>query len=372
MEGVKGVVHSATESLIARHSAPKVELKMLLRKSQIKYEVRASDEASLRIVSAAGSNSTSLFFKGILKAFEDSNAEKGEVLKIYNKAYHSLSRVSLGDGEGLDLLKQIHKVSDGESAWTKRYSLLKLALRLKDASIVPEQYKNSFLALYLAELAEKARDSDLFKIPIPYSHSVLGLTDDYTVLAENEVYIRSGGNTISGKMLVYRYPIIHIGDIQEAEALEDDVLEKRMSASQEDIERYKSLITMDNVIFFSQKDKIPFPIRLAGGDLDGDRFDIITKECPLWGPRYGTSAHYNYLDEGTNTPSATTSPIGDFDIGELAKFIGQYIKNDCFTELQDLHMCLADERNGGMKHPDVIAMTGLLSRAVDYAKSGFQ
>ena len=62
--------------------------------------------------------------------------------------------------------------------------------------------------------------------------------------------------------------------------------------------------------------------------------------------------------------------MNSFDFSKVARFVGQYIRNDCFTELQDLHMWLADERPQGMNDPDVKALAYWLSQAVDYAKSG--
>lgn len=63
-------------------------------------------------------------------------------------------------------------------------------------------------------------------------------------------------------------------------------------------------------------------------------------------------------------------PIRPFDVGELTKFIGQYIRNDCFSELQDLHMALADRRDGGLHNQDVKDLAPWLNQALDYAKSG--
>lgn len=83
-------------------------------------------------------------------------------------------------------------------------------------------------------------------------------------------------------------------------------------------------------------------------DLDGDRFEILTgfERYDSWLHGFEPSPYNDYIDEGTQKKQ---SKMKDFDVEGLAKFIGQYFRNDCFAELQDIHMCLADERAGGMR-----------------------
>jgi len=131
-------------------------------------------------------------------------------------------------------------------------------------------------------------------------------------------------------------------------------------------------MAMDNVIFFSQEgreeDDVPFPNLLAGGDLDGDRFEILTQECGFWDDRYQPADASDY-SEGMGHQDQRV--MNEFDIGEVAQFIGEYIRNDYFVELQDYFMSLADSKGeAGMNHEDVKAMGKWLSQAIDYAKSG--
>lgn len=133
-------------------------------------------------------------------------------------------------------------------------------------------------------------------------------------------------------------------------------------------DRMELLLEMDNVIFFSQVDNPPFPNRLSGGDLDGDKFELLTKACGFWGKDYKTSAFDDYTDlaqrESEDLDPSYSIPeldFGDFnfhgsmtlprqkigrkpfDINEVARFIGDYVRNDCFADLEDLLMCLADQ-----------------------------
>ena len=148
---------------------------------------------------------------------------------------------------------------------------------------------------------------------------------------------------------------------------------------------------MYNVIFFSQKDDPPLPHRLAGGDLDGDRFEVLTQNCGFWDDEYQITPPADYTDgnlhpmgndnrapQGQSMPQAPSqipiptkvlNPVA-FDIGDLAEFIGSYIRNDCFEDLQKLLMNIADLELNGMRHPRAQELAPWLSQAVDYPKNG--
>lgn len=368
--GAKGVVYAGERSLL-RHQG--FQYKMLLRNSQLKFQAPECRKLDLRIASTTGDSHQSLFFPSALKAFEDSGADTTKIEDIYTKSYKNLRRTST---EGLDLLEQIFRIpAHGRKPNVKaKYSLLALAVRLNHIGISPEQYQNTFLAVYLAKIAERAYKRDLFKLPIPGSYCLLGLTDDYQILQPNEVFVHFQEKTIEGEVLVYRDPIIHIGDIQIAKAIGRGVLRRRLEKSGlglDDIgSRMNALTIMDNVIFFSQKDRPPLPNRLSGGDLDGDRFEVLTKDCGFWTTNYSTSAPDSYTNDESGPLSQPGHDLKSFDISQLTGFIGHFIKNHCFEDLQDILMCLADQREGGMKHDDVKALAKWLSKAVDYAKSG--
>ncbi|MCJ1463057.1 hypothetical protein MMC07_001661, partial [Pseudocyphellaria aurata] len=374
--GAKGVVYAGEESLLCQEG---LQYKMLLRDSQVKFEVPDRSRLNLRIASTAGDCHRSLFFPSALRAFEDSGADTNAIEKIYETAYTQLTDVSWS---GVQLLQQIFRIPSDvrEPTMKARHGLLKLALHLGNIGVTPEQYQDSFLGLYLAKLAEQAKQSDLFAIPIPGSYCLLGLTDDYGILKSAdpdpcEVFIRANEKTIEGEVLIYRDPIIHIGDIQKATAIGEAVLRARIKAdlrlSRAEIEaRIHALVSMDNVIFFSQHDRPPLPHRLSGGDLDGDRFEVLTKECGFWDERYHTSNPANYADDEDKPPLQSDSNDEGFNISRLADFVGHFVQNHCFDDLQDVLMCLADEREGGLNHDDTKDLARWLSKAVDYAKNG--
>ena len=106
--------------------------------------------------------------KSALKAFEDSDADREKILDIYTTAFSQLRKVSSQD---LKLLRQICRISDDDRrlkvGLKVRHFLLNLAVRLQEEGIEPEDYKDSFLTLYLSKLAKRACDKNPFSIPIP-------------------------------------------------------------------------------------------------------------------------------------------------------------------------------------------------------------
>jgi hypothetical protein len=391
-------VYAAADSLLKYKEK---QYKMLLRKSQVKFTPPDSTKIELRVVSSTDEAHRSLFFESSLKALEDSGAETDGIEKIFDDAYDHLTNAS---SDSLEVLPQILRVSDGfgHDGVDTRHHLLKVAIQLnKNFAIRPEDYPNSFLDLYLTKLGQLSRDRNMFRVPIPGSCSVLSLTDDNQILEPREVIVRAHGHTICGPILLYRDPIIHIRDIQEARAISEGEIKRRVrkkhsSDADKRIETL-SLSQMMNVIFFSQmpkQGKAPLTNQLAGGDLDGDRYEVLTKDCGFWGPGYGTSEPADYTEGEMSRTEAVTSIIPSaatalsidrvgaksipivsnkgepFDVAKLASFIGDYIRNDCFDVLQERLMCMVDEKQEGMKDKDVKKLSPWLSKAVDYAKSG--
>lgn len=358
--------------------------KTLLRSSNIKFDIPENSVPTFRVVSTTGDFQRSLFFESLVQALENLNADPVEILKAFDDGYGSLT--SINDRTISTLQSIVHMTDDDRDAeLMSRYGLLKLAANLGAANIGQNAFgENSFLTLYLRSLSRWAMNKNLFAIPVPGSFSTLGLTDDFEILVGKveanlaqkdnpyEVIILANKKFVSGEVLIYRDPIIHIGDLKIAMALTEDEIKKRLAAKYvvDANAVIESLSSMDNVIFFSQGDRPPLPNRLSGGDLDGDRFEIIPKDgCKFWTPTLKDENSDDYAAE----PDKSKGPQrlkDDFNINDLTTFIGQYIRQDCFDELQTTLTALADTRALGLKDPDVMEFSTHISNAVDYAKSG--
>lgn len=373
---------------------------MVLRKSLVKFHVpaeRYNQEIPLRIVSVAEAYRPAAFNKPLLKALEDIGATKETILDVYKRNFEELAKVS---SDSLNLLRSTENSPTGqpEAVSSGRRvlgydALLKLCFVLADRSIPPEKYGDAFLKLFLAKVLENRRTEDLFKVPIPGSYTALGLTDDCQILGTDdgqikgldEVYVRTTGENITGRVLVYRNPIIHIGDIQWAKAISDkDVAErindlklsteitsyiKKLEESEQKKAKdniYASITSMDNVIFFSQKGERPLPNKLSGGDLDGDKYHILTPDCGFLNDATETKGAATY-DPETEKPER---PGSDWDVAALSRFVGSFVRNDCLGLLSRTLLVISDWLPEGLDAPECQRLAAHISRAVDFQKNG--
>jgi len=94
---------------------------------------------------------------------------------------------------------------------------------------------------------------------------LMGVIDETNTLEEGQVYIHLIYSTeiskidriLNQKVIIYRSPSLHPGDIKILNAVNNPLLDH-----------------MVNVIVFSKKGKRPIFNQLSGGDLDGDRYFI--------------------------------------------------------------------------------------------------
>jgi hypothetical protein len=120
--------------------------------------------------------------------------------------------------------------------------------------------------LYLSFLTKM---KEKMKIHVEDSGSFIGVIDEFNVLKEGQVFLRfnkynkchnSGFNqTVTGKVIVTRYPCLYPGDIHVLDAVD---------SNNEDLNRYV------NVIVFSKSGPVPIPYLIGGGDLDGDIYFV--------------------------------------------------------------------------------------------------
>ncbi|KAJ8117460.1 hypothetical protein OPT61_g1352 [Boeremia exigua] len=380
--GVKGMVYQAPDVLFPSTTGEPVPL-TLLRSSNIKFDLPSGTAPTLRIAATIGDFQRSIFFESLIQALENLGADSAEILKAYDTGYESLTSVN---DRTIRTLQDIVQMSDDnrDTESMSRYGLLKLAGNLMAANISQSLFGDtSFLTLYLKSLSKWALNKNMFAIPIPGAFSNLGFTDDFKILTGKEegnpdhrkkpyeVVILANKQFVSGDVLIYRDPIIHIGDLKLATALTKDEVRNRMAKKYGDNAdvAFNALSAMDNVIFFSQEDRPPLPNRLSGGDLDGDRFEIIPKDgCKFWNAlKDQPSADYAAEPDKTKGPQRLKD---DFNIKDLTNFLGQYIRQDCFDELQTTLIALADVRPLGLMDPDVMELSTHISNAVDFAKSG--
>ncbi|XP_048133878.1 probable RNA-dependent RNA polymerase 5 [Rhodamnia argentea] len=118
----------------------------------------------------------------------------------------------------------------------------------------------SFLQNHLSKLMKMEKNNlKGGKIPVSDSYYLMGTADPTGILKSDEVCIILGSGQISGKVLVYRNPGLHFGDIHVLTATYVAALETKVGNS-----KY--------AIFFPTSGPRSLTDEIAGGDLDGDMY----------------------------------------------------------------------------------------------------
>ncbi|KAJ1559214.1 hypothetical protein HK405_011564 [Cladochytrium tenue] len=261
-----------------------------------------------------------------------------------------------------------------QSAQTDSKTLLELLPGGRFSSFVREAVKwidfskltksNAFLAaceehilLYLLkEIKFRAR------LKVPGGWTLLGVLDETGTLNEGEVYVNvelpfdpiraaEGGSDeecrtkeLSGRVLVFRSPCLHPGDVQLATAV-----------------RVPALAHLKNCVVFSNKGARDLPSQLAGGDLDGDLFSVVTTT--------------DYFPRERHEPAryAKQRPVEldrDVTVADITRFVVDFFINNKVGIIATRHLSLADSSVGGSKHPDCLTLAEMHSTAVDFPKTG--
>ncbi|GMN50613.1 hypothetical protein TIFTF001_019771 [Ficus carica] len=118
----------------------------------------------------------------------------------------------------------------------------------------------SFLQYRLSVLTkDETKSLKKGKLLIPDCFFLMGTTDPTGKLKSDEVCVVLDNDQVLGKVLVYRYPGQHFGDIHVLKATNIEELESFVGNEK-------------NAIFFSQKGARSVADEIAGGDLDGDLY----------------------------------------------------------------------------------------------------
>ena len=105
--------------------------------------------------------------------------------------------------------------------------------------------------------------------------------DEFQYLKEGEIYVcikderDASVRTLKGDTMVTRSPTLHCGDVQIVHAIGSVATDHPLSS-------------LYNCIVFASEGPRPIPNMLAGGDLDGDLFDV-SQNSRIVSPKSGTS-----------------------------------------------------------------------------------
>ncbi|KAF3442981.1 hypothetical protein FNV43_RR16899 [Rhamnella rubrinervis] len=121
-----------------------------------------------------------------------------------------------------------------------------------------ESYLQYRLSILMKKQLESLKGGKLF---VPGCYYLMGTVDPTGILESNQVCIILENGHVSGKVLVYRNPGVHFGDIHLLEAIYVSELSSYVGNA-----KY--------AIFFSRKGPRSVADEIAGGDFDGDMYWI--------------------------------------------------------------------------------------------------
>ncbi|GLT98519.1 hypothetical protein SLE2022_160210 [Rubroshorea leprosula] len=220
----------------------------------------------------------------------------------------------------MDALK--NALEDAQSAFTNKRAAFRVSLNrgsmdgLNAARMISSgiPLDESFLQNQLFIMSkEEKKGLKGGKIPVNDCYYLMGTADPTGILEKGEVCIILDNGQISGKVLVYRHPGLHFGDIHLLNAryvkeLEDFVGQAKYA------------------IFFPCKGPRSLSDQMAGGDLDGDMY-FVSRNSQL----------LHYFEESSDRWTSKSSPLsvsykkqGELSDGELEEELHQLFLRSTF------------------------------------------
>ncbi|CAG7851524.1 Probable RNA-dependent RNA polymerase SHL2; AltName: Full=Protein SHOOTLESS 2 [Serendipita indica DSM 11827] len=266
--------------------------------------------------------------------------ETRDAMKSFDAAARILERYGLGTAFRLtSVFLQLHKLG------------VSLALKDRSQGLLPFlgrmlQFVENHI---LRDLKYKAR------IPVPNAWTLVGVSDEYDYLGENEIYARvrtidGEEQYLEGPVMISRSPTVHPGDARMVWAIG-----KPSRGAPPGLEE------LTNCVVFPCKGHPSLPQCLAGGDLDGDLY------CLVLDPQL----HFRWqFQHGDYDPPQLVTLDRPSTIKDVAQFVVNYIKNDLLGIISMQCMLIADVRKDCLADPDCVKLAKLHSIAVDYPKTG--
>jgi len=321
--------------------------KLCVRPSMIKFE---GEGKNLEICDTAKPIRLVLN-RQIVKILEDLGAPTSWFMNLLELEKRRLSSITQSASDTATFLKsqsvgdsiELHKfirAADGMGVDYRREPFLR---RLVEVAVLRE----------LRLLKYKAR------IPVSKGITLFGVMDYTGFLEAGEVYITydskkgrySSPPDDGTRVVVTRSPALHPGDIQ-------------LAINREPPEGHR-LLKLADCIVFSQKGDRDLPSQLAGGDLDGDIYNVI------WDPDLVSSSPGLKMHQPADYPRVPPLELDrDVQSSDMADFFVDFMKADQLGIIATRHMVLADRNEKGTLHPDCIKLAELHSSAVDFSKTG--
>ncbi|KAI0306233.1 RNA dependent RNA polymerase-domain-containing protein [Multifurca ochricompacta] len=348
-------------------------IRMRLRKSQQKFPVHNVTEAGFEIARSFDYPNPVHLNRPAIMALEDRGVKAEAFLDLQDKAKADIY-LSSNSLEDFKVLLMRHGLGGTYHLGFIVEQLSNLGLDFND-----NNDKKAIKSAFFERLLRYAMNHSLrevkykARIPVPHSYQLVGVAD------EGQAYINEGVDPsrvftlkegfiyvcvqeaadkepeyFKGTCLISRSPVIHPGDVQRVYAVGEPPKDK--------ICFFRNL---KNVVVLPAIGNRSLASGLAGGDLDGDTYDIYIGNPALLPTIQAPSASYppgeiRMLDKDR----------GDATVEDICDFIVEYINSDVMGLLADRHIVIADQSKDGVFDERCMRLAALCSKAVDYPKNG--
>ncbi|CAO1625409.1 unnamed protein product [Parajaminaea phylloscopi] len=342
--GAKGVLALNTAA---------VGMDVALRTSMIKFQLHPDENQTLtlEVASSADNPLAANLNRPLVALLETLGVPPRNFIKIQDKAVSTLREAVTSTSAALKLYQ-----SGGFGTGPEVSSLLQTlhrTLNLQGITQVPflKECNLTCLTSALRQIKYKARSS------IDQAVTLMGVIDESGWLQEGQIFaqIRQGKEDgsveerfMEGRCVIGRSPFLAPGDVQYA-----TLVGRAPHGS--------PLNDLYNCVVFSQHGRRPLPNQLAGGDLDGDLYNII--QNPLLFPERTAKA-------GSYTAPKPTQLSRPCTIEDVIDFFLVFLQSDRLGMIADRHLILSDRSPRGVEDADCIKLAEMASIAVDYMKSG--
>lgn len=348
-------------------------IKMRLRDSQCKFPALNDEKAEFEIARAFDYPNPVHLNRPAVMALEDRGVKKEAFIDLMEAAKAKIYMSSDSLANFTEQLKD-HGMGGQYHLSFIFKQLDNLGLDFKDGlnkTAIGRPFFGSLLRYSmnhsLREVKYKAR------IPVPKSYQLVGVADEGRAyvdegLREEDVFTLQPGRIyaciqdsaheepvfLKGACLISRSPVIHPGDVQRVFAVGEPPKDK--------ICFFRGL---KNVVVLPAVGDRALASMLAGGDLDGDTYDIYFANPALLPTIQADPAPLSGANVWTlndDEPDAT--------VDDICKFIVEYINSDVMGMLANRHITIADQSKDGVFDERCMRLAELCSKAVDYAKNG--
>ncbi|GAA5924639.1 hypothetical protein JCM10213_000404 [Rhodosporidiobolus nylandii] len=320
-----------------------------LRPSQVKFR---STSTSLEIAGVFEAGNASLN-RPLITLLECLGVPPERFLRLQEKATKKI-RASRST------LKSAIKLAQDWGVAPSTNLLSTLSFLANAPAVASAAFSNPFISRCLDACVEHAlrEIKHSGRIPLPGCFNLVGVLDLDGVLEEGEIYARlqredGSFEYLEGTIAISRSPTNHPGDLRCVRAV--GRLDKSVG------KRIRRLV---NCVVFSAKGERSLPSMLAGGDLDGDVYLLLTPESGL------IPSPDRIAEPAAYDPSPVVKLDREVDITDAADFFFEYITRDRTGLVATRQLHIADVWPESLFHPDCLRLAQLHSDCVDAAKSG--